>query len=250
MAYIPGGNAPPPGIRTPVGYWKDLWAKPKRRPEPRPGGIIGLLLDASAGEASDHAEPDASPSAPIRIEAFCLDRNEVTVADYEACVRIGRCRVSPKLKDIDMERCNYGVPTRLFHPINCISWNDAQAYCEAQGKRLPRDEEWDYAAMGGDARWPHSWEGDGFGKACLSAYTRRDQTCAVRTFPAEWFGLFDMGGNVGEYTERPCTDDDPCDLNRASTSGPAWDDDPMVAHPTTRGAADGEAIGGGIRCAK
>jgi formylglycine-generating enzyme required for sulfatase activity len=137
------------------------------------------------------------------VDAFCMDRTEVTTAAYAACVKSGKCT-----KADTGGSCNAGVAGRENHPINCVNWNQAKAYCEAQGQRLPTEEEWEYAATGGDGRtypWGNDapsdqlcWnaEGNDLGKG------NRRSTCAVGSYPNgnSPFGLSDMSGNVWEWT--------------------------------------------------
>jgi formylglycine-generating enzyme required for sulfatase activity len=116
----------------------------------------------------------------LELPALCMDRTEVTVSAYAACVASGKC--TPAYKG---GPCNAGVAGRESHPINCVYWNQADAYCKAQGLRLPTEEEWEYAATGGDGRtypWGEAapsnqlcWGGEGndLGKG------NRRSTCAV-----------------------------------------------------------------------
>jgi formylglycine-generating enzyme required for sulfatase activity len=141
--------------------------------------------------------------ATSEIAAFWMDTTEVTTAAYAACVASGTCTKADTGGD-----CNAGAANRENHPINCVSWNQAKAYCEAQGQRLPTEEEWEYAATGGDGRtypWGNDapsdqlcWDGEGndLGKA------NRQSTCAVGSYPSgnSPFGLADMSGNVWEWT--------------------------------------------------
>jgi len=137
------------------------------------------------------------------VDAFCMDRTEVTTAAYAACVKSGKCTQTQT-----GDSCNAGVAGRGNHPINCVDWNQAKAYCEAQGQRLPTEEEWEYAATGGDGRtypWGNAepkdqlcWNGEGnnLGQG------NRQSTCAVGSYLKgnSPFGLADMSGNVWEWT--------------------------------------------------
>ena len=135
--------------------------------------------------------------------SFYMDKTEVTVSAYDACVSAGACT-----KPGTDEGCNEGVSGRGNHPINCVDWDQATKYCASVGKRLPTEEEWQYAAQGPDGReypWGNAapsnqlcWDGEGstLGKG------NRESTCAVGSFPSgnSPFGLSDMSGNVWEWT--------------------------------------------------
>ena len=102
---------------------------------------------------------------------------------------------------------------RLDHPVVHVSWNDAQAYCSWAGKRLPTEAEWEFAARGGLVRqvfpWGDELEPDGEHRmnvwqgdfpAANTVADGYDGTCPVDTFPANGFGLYNITGNVWEWT--------------------------------------------------
>ena len=87
-------------------------------------------------------------------------------------------------------------------PQNCVSWDDAVAYCASVGKRLPVEAEWEFAARGGPAqrRWPWGAGPPTDERACWNRWDPDDRgTCAAGSFPDGPFGLKDMAGNVWEW---------------------------------------------------
>ncbi len=149
--------------------------------------------------------PDrARPQQEVRVSTFYMDTHEVTHAQYQACFKVGRCaRARPIYRDFD----------RPEQPMVGVSWFDSVQYCEAHGKHLPTEAEWEKAARGTDGR-RYPWGDD---KAtCERAVIRdhRGRSCGIkkkgpkpdkgRTFvvgsrPAGVHGLFDMSGNSWEW---------------------------------------------------
>jgi formylglycine-generating enzyme required for sulfatase activity len=148
------------------------------------------------------------PAHQATVATFVLDRTEVTVAAYNGCVNAGRCtqRTSVDLPGITEDvrtkasaYCNGGKDGRSNHPMNCVDWNDATAFCSWAGKRLPTETEWEYAARGAEGRkypWGYSEPAD---QLC---WKRSNGTCSVGSFPSGNTpqGLVDMAGNVWEWT--------------------------------------------------
>lgn len=102
---------------------------------------------------SDTDGADARPRHEVRLDAFEIDRTEVTVEAYQACVKANKCKPSGR-----GARCN--GDTEQDHPVNCVAFTDAAAYCAFDGKRLPTEAEWERAARGVDGRsfpWGEAW---------------------------------------------------------------------------------------------
>lgn len=154
---------------------------------------------------SDEGPENTRPRAEIWLQTYWIDKNEVTNAEYEACEKAGKCPPSgPQYVDFD----------RPKQPINGVSWFDAKAYCEAQGKRLPSEAEWEKAARGTDGRL-YPWgdeeatcelaiikgkaEGRGCGLKKKGEKPDTGRVWEVGSRPPNQYGLFDMSGNSFEW---------------------------------------------------
>jgi formylglycine-generating enzyme required for sulfatase activity len=217
---------------------------------------------------------DERPGHTVVVKAFKIDRTEVTVRQFARCVAAGACSSAgltmPFYGGKDQpERaayCNWQQKGREQHPINCVSWQQATAYCAWVGKRLPTEAEWEKAARGTDGR-KYPWGNTGYASAGkvanvadasahrqlpdLSTAGGYDDgyvgTAPVGSMPkgAAPSGALDMIGNVWEWTA------DSRDGGRV-VRGSSWTFDPRLARVSLRGHSDPavRAADGGFRCAR
>ena len=118
------------------------------------------------------------------------------------------------------------------HPVVNVTWDEAQAYCEWTGGRLPSEAEWEHAARGGlDGRlfpWGDEFSGQAVARHNLPGESY-DFTAPVGLFPPNGYGLHDMAGNVWEWTateHRPTHADQPAPgYDLRTLKGGGWDND-------------------------
>ncbi|MEJ7732893.1 MAG: SUMF1/EgtB/PvdO family nonheme iron enzyme [Polyangiaceae bacterium] len=110
----------------------------------------GFTLNGGASRLKKGHRPDSDRPHPVVLtRPWCIDATEVTVAAMQRCVETQGCD-TPKIYEVF---ANY--PRRPDHPANEANWHKASKYCAAQGKALPTEAQWEWAATGGDGRkWP------------------------------------------------------------------------------------------------
>jgi formylglycine-generating enzyme required for sulfatase activity len=149
---------------------------------------------------NDAGDDDEKPAHTVFVDAFEIDQFEVTNEQFQAFFE-ETGYVS------EAEQAGESYNWRAFaegkpkHPVVLVTWNDAIAYCEWQGKRLPTEAEWEKAAKGTEGfvyPWGNEWAPD---KANTEESGYRGTTI-VGSFPAgaSPYGVMDMAGNVSEWT--------------------------------------------------
>lgn len=166
-------------------------------------------VEAALMGGDEHMErADASrftnelPRHVVFLSSYWLDRHEVTVAEYEHCVRVRRCDPIPYAQGA----LRFRSP-RL--PASLVRWDDAFAYCRFVGKRLPTEAEFERAARGLAGRrypWGNLFNSHvaNHGRRGLSPTDDRDgfeELAPVGSFPSGRTpdGIADLAGNVAEW---------------------------------------------------
>jgi eukaryotic-like serine/threonine-protein kinase len=190
-----------------------------------PGGTF--MMGSVDGNA------DERPVHQVTLSSYCIDKTEVSVADYRVCVHSKNCRPAD-----EGNFCNWGRAGMDHHPINCVDWSMAESYCTWQGRRLPTEAQWEFAARGSDGR-TYPWGNEPPGPERLNSCGSECQwpnkmypgddgwaaTAPVDSYPAgaSPYGALGMAGNVREWVEDDYTEysaaeeKDPSSRSQSST---------------------------------
>ena len=150
----------------------------------------------------DGGDDDEVPAHQVSVPGFEINRTEVTVGQYQRCVAAGKC-LSPGTGP----RCNWEVAGRGEHPVNCLAWEHAEAFCAWAGGALPTEAQWEFAARSGGKAQPYPWgelpadcqravmpddKGPGCGQDATAPACSRPRGNSAH-------GLCDLSGNVWEW---------------------------------------------------
>ncbi len=204
---------------------------------------------------------DAKPGHYVTLDAFWMDATEVTHAMFAKFLTANNNRTEGGLKWYDIEDVDAKIRRvgAVFRPVSAyenrpvteVTWYAAKAYCEWAGRRLPTEAEWEKAAQGGMSGKLYPWGSaaptcqigalnGAQHKECISR-----EVFEVARFASNQFGLFDMAGNVWEWTadwygsdyysaSPPTNPGGPEDGLYRVARGGSWDSDPFYLRVSVR----------------
>jgi len=168
--------------------------------EPTSPGVPGEMVTIPEGVFTmgcdtPECTSDETPAHQVIVNAFAIDVTEVTQEAYAQCVAAGACVAPP------YSECGWDPSVRGQHPVVCVSWYDAAAFCVWADKRLCTEAEWEKAARGIDGR-VYPW-GDEEPSCDHAVYGE----CGSGALPVgsqsplgdSPYGARDMAGNVWEW---------------------------------------------------
>lgn len=161
------------------------------------------------GSYDEDGYDEEHPQHVVYVDAYRIDKTEVTNAQYQQCVNAKVCRPHEDYGS------NFNGPNQ---PVVGVNWNDAQTFCQWVGFKLPTEAQWEKAARGTDGRnfpWGNDWDVrttkrlNFADKQADLAWSDREAddgyqyTAPVGSYPAgaSAYGALDMAGNVWEWVE-------------------------------------------------
>ena len=193
-------------------------AEPLDGTSPPEGMVLIPAGTFQMGSENADARDDEQPVHTVHLDAFYMDKYEVTNAQFKAFVDANppwqkdnidaKFHVGPYLDDWNGNDYPAGYAN---YPVVTVSWYAAMAYAAWAGKRLPTEAEWEYAARGGLAGQKYPW-GNTISAADANYGWEIRDTSSVGEYAANGYGLYDMAGNVWEW----CLDEYDPDFYAAS----------------------------------
>ena len=181
---------------------------------PLPSTIQGMVLipagEFQMGSNDKDASDDEQPAHTVYLDAFYMDTNPVTNAEFKKFLNANPDWCKSPLFKMNISKAYHNgfylqhwhkndyPPDKADHPVVHVSWYAAMAYAEWVGKRLPTEAEWEKAARGGKRDSIYPW-----GNAIEPQDANYDEnmhgTTPIGNYPANDYGLYDMAGNVLEW---------------------------------------------------
>ncbi len=179
----------------------DLYGKPPETLTGKDGAPMVLVPAGSFTMGSEAGGDDEKPLHSIFLDAFHMDRHEVTTMQYARFLEATGRKPPDKWDGIRL-------PQVGDRPVVGVDWYDADAYCRLYGKRLPTEAEWEKADRGTDTR-PYPWGEERptaalalYDKSCIFCNVYEDVLKPVGSYEngKSPYGIYDMAGSVQEWT--------------------------------------------------
>jgi eukaryotic-like serine/threonine-protein kinase len=183
-----------------VAYWLTKSVTNSGSTNPPPATVPQGMISIPGGEFTmgrDDGSEYEKPAHKVTVAPFLIDKHEVTNEQYADFVRLTN-RTAPK----HWEEGSY-TPGEANFPVTNVSWFDARDYCQSRNKRLPTEEEWEFAARGKEnLLYPYGNEWKPQFSSASPSLQQLGKLSAVGSYPdgASPFQVFDMAGNVAEWT--------------------------------------------------
>lgn len=170
-----------------------------------PAGEFVMGNDDTVTYGEYGPQKDESPAHTVYLDAFYIDKYEVTNADFKKFLDANpeyekeriRQKVNSRLKTQIQWKDKTFPAGKNNHPVS-VSWYEAMAYAKWTGKRLPTEAEWEKAARGGLKNKSYPW-GDENATYEHANYEINSGTTPVGSYLPNPYGLYDISGNVWEW---------------------------------------------------
>jgi len=167
------------------------------------GGVVSL----AGGTFLMGGDADDAPIHEVELTPFTMDAHEVTAADFarflddiDTIALEGNPLVDLGVSNIVLESGSFSPADGMDeYPAVGVTWYGASAFAEWAGKELPTEAQWEYAARGGMEGTAYPW-GDEFDALRSNLAGSFTGPTPVMSYIPNGFGLFDMAGNVMEWT--------------------------------------------------
>jgi formylglycine-generating enzyme required for sulfatase activity/serine/threonine protein kinase len=168
-----------------------------RTATPSPPAGMAFIPSGEFIMGRDNGDEYERPAHKVTVNSFFIDLHEVTVSEYHEFVKATGRHATPAYLAAIASDPKLQAAGR--QPITGVQWADAISYCTWMKKRLPTEEEWEFAARGSDGRlypWGNEWKAD-----LANVNHAKDGVADVGSFGGSSpFGLVDMIGNAWEWT--------------------------------------------------
>ncbi len=155
-----------------------------------------------SADSDPNVHVDETPQHTVYLDAFWIDRTDVTNNMYASCVSTGACTapISTTSSTSTIISSYYGNSAFDNYPVIWVTWYDATAYCKWAGRQLPTEAQWEKAARGTDGRI-YPWGNTAPDDTLLNYNASIGDTTAVSSYlrGASPYGALDMAGNVWQW---------------------------------------------------